>query len=155
KERTYGFGRTSILASLFNSVTLLIAVGGIVWGAADKLLNPSSIETTTVMWVATTGIIINGGTALMFMRGGRHDLNLRGAFLHMAYDALISLGVVVSALVIAKTGMTWVDPAASLVIAAVIGMGSVRLLRDSADLTLDAVPRGIDHAEVKKFLGSA
>ena len=105
-----------------------------------------------MFWVAGIGVLINGGTALMFMRGREHDLNIRGAFLHMAADAGITVGVMAAALVIAWTGWLWLDPAVSLAIAAVILVGTWGLLRDLVDLALDAVPRGIDPAAVADYL---
>jgi cobalt-zinc-cadmium efflux system protein len=154
KQRTYGFGRSSILASLFNALTLMIAVGGIAWGAAARLFHPVPVATHTVMWVAFLGIVINTGTALMFMRGRKEDMNIQSAFLHMAYDAAISLGVVVAAFIMQRTGWLWLDPAISLLIVALIASSTYTLLRQSVDLTLDAVPPDIDLGAVEKFLAA-
>lgn len=153
KRRTYGLGRSSIIASLVNAVMLLVATGGIAWGAVLRLMHPAQIETPVVLKVALLGIVINAGTAALFMRGRKKDTNIQGAFLHMAFDAGLSLGVAVSAFVIGLTGWLWLDPAVSLVIVAVIAGESFRLLRDSANLSMDAVPPGIDRAAVEKFLG--
>ena len=117
-----------------------------------RLGEPSPVDGTIVMWVAAVGIAVNGFTAYLFLRGSKGDLNIRGAFLHLASDAVVSLGVVIAGLVIAHTGWLWLDPAVSLVIAAVIIVGTWSLLRESLDLALDAVPIGIDPAKVKAFL---
>jgi cobalt-zinc-cadmium efflux system protein len=149
---TYGYRRASILAALFNAGLLLVAVGGIAVEAVNRLREPAAVASSTVIWVATLGILVNGGTALMFMRGRHGDLNIRGAYLHMAADAGVSLGVVVAAFVIMFTGWLWVDPAISLCIAAVVAASGWGLARDSLNLALDAVPRGIDLADVRDYL---
>jgi cobalt-zinc-cadmium efflux system protein len=149
---TYGYRRASILAALFNAGLLLIAVGGIAVEAIDRLRAPASVAGWTVVWVAALGIAINGGTALLFMRGRHGDLNVRGAYLHMAADAAVSLGVVIAALVIMATGWQWVDPAISLVIAAVVLASGWGLMRDSVNLALDAVPKGIALPQVRDYL---
>ncbi|MCB0322568.1 MAG: cation transporter [Bdellovibrionales bacterium] len=151
-RRTYGWRGTSILAALFNALLLLVAVGGIVWEAAGRFLEPVSPETTTVMIVASIGVVINTITALLFMRGGEHDLNLRGAFLHMAADAAVSLGVVLAALAIRQTGWQWLDPATSLAIAVVIFLSTWNLLKESFNLSIQAVPKDIDVNEVRLLL---
>lgn len=152
QRRTYGFGRASIMASLINAVVLLIGVGGITWEAIQRLPNPQPVETETIMWVATIGIVINAGTAAMFMSGRKSDLNIKGAFLHMAADAAVTLGVVVSAFVMGVTGWLWIDPAISLGIGVLIAIGTWGLFRESFNLSLDAVPADIDQAEVEAFL---
>jgi cobalt-zinc-cadmium efflux system protein len=152
QTHTYGYRRASILAALFNAGLLLVAVGGIAVEAINRLREPAAVASSTVIWVAALGILINGGTALMFMRGRHGDLNLRGAYLHMAADAGVSLGVVVAAFVIMFTGWLWVDPAISLCIAAVVAASGWGLARDSLNLALDAVPRGIDLADVRDYL---
>ncbi|MES2032954.1 MAG: cation diffusion facilitator family transporter [Pseudomonadota bacterium] len=152
-RRTYGYRKGTILASLANAGLLLLAVGAIVWEAVRRFGSPDPIEPGPVMVVAAIGVVINTATALMFMKG-HNDLNVRGAFLHMAADAAVSLGVVLAALVILFTGWYWIDPAVSLAIAAVIVIGTWGLLRDSLDLALDAAPRGIDTAAVKAWLAS-
>jgi len=154
KERTYGFRRSSILAALINAAVLLISVGAIAWEAIGRLHTPDAVEGKTVIWVAALGILINGATALMFMRGRKSDLNIRGAFVHMAADAVIALGVAVTGIVILNTGWLWLDPVASLVIVALIVYGTWELLRDSVNLALDAVPEGIDVDAIKEYLGS-
>ncbi|MBI3446640.1 MAG: cation transporter [Magnetospirillum sp.] len=151
-RRTYGLGRTTIWASLINSVVLLLAVGGIGWEAIGRFGRPETVEGGIVMAVAGLGILINTGTALMFMKGAKSDLNLKGAFLHMAGDAAVSLAVVVAALVMGLTGWAWLDPVLSLGIALLIAWGSLGLLRESVDLSLDAVPAGIDSEGVEAFL---
>lgn len=147
--RTYGWGRSTIFASLVNAVVLLVGCGGIAWEALQRFGNAQPVATDTVMWVAAFGILVNGGTALMFMRGRNDDLNIKGAYLHMAADAAVSAGVVVAALAMRYTGWTWIDPATSLVIVAVIVAGTWRLLRDSFRLVMDAVPAGIEVGEVE------
>lgn len=153
KERTYGFRRSSILAALVNASVLLISVGAIAWEAVGRLGAPDPVEGKTVIWVAVLGILINGATALMFMRGRKSDLNVRGAFVHMAADAVIALGVAVTGVVILYTGWLWLDPVASIVIVALIVYGTWELLRDSVNLALDAVPEGIDVDAIKEYLG--
>jgi len=151
---TYGYRRASILAALFNAGLLLVAVGGIIVEAINRLQEPAAVSSWTVMVVAAFGIAINGSTALLFMRGRDGDLNIRGAYLHMAADAGVSLGVVVAALVIMLTGWLWVDPVISLVIAAAVLASGWGLARDSVNLALDGVPRGIELARVKDYLGA-
>lgn len=149
---TYGLRGSSILAALFNAVFLLIAVGAIGWEAILRLLNPEPVAEKTVMIVAAIGIVINGFTAWLFASGSKNDLNIRGAYLHMAADAAVSAGVVVAALVIMFTGWLWLDPAVSLVIVAVIVWGTWGLLRDSTAMSLDAVPSNIDPVAVRDYL---
>jgi cobalt-zinc-cadmium efflux system protein len=151
-RRTYGLRKATILASLANAVMLLVAVGVIVSESVRRLAQPAEIATTVVMLTAGLGVAINTTTAVLFFRGRGHDLNVRGAYLHMAGDAAVSLTVVIGAGVIAATGLLWVDPALSLLIAVVIVVGTWSLLRDSIDLALDAAPRGIDVAEVQDWL---
>ena len=150
--RTYGWGRSTILTSLTNAVVLLLGCGAIAVEAVQRFGSPAPVAGSTVMWVAALGILINGGTALLFMRGSKGDLNVRGAFLHMASDAVVSAGVVVSGLVISLTGWLWLDPATSLTIVAAITIGTWGLLRDSVNLAMDAVPGGIDVAKVQEAL---
>ncbi len=153
-RRTYGFGRSTILASLINAVVLLIGVGGIAWAAVERLMQPQPVEGGIVMLVAAIGIVINGGTALALMRGNKNDLNIRGAFLHMVADTLVSLGVVIAALIMQLTGWLWLDPLVSLAIVAVIAIGTWGLFRDSLNLSLDAVPASIDRQEVLEYLSA-
>ena len=149
---TYGLRGTSILAALFNAIFLLVATGAIAWEAVLRLFNPQPVAGPTVMAVAAAGIVINGFTAWLFASGRKHDLNIRGAYLHMAADAAVSAGVVVAGLIIYLTGWLWLDPLVSLVIAVVIVAGTWGLLRDSVAMSLAAVPAGIDPAEVRAML---
>jgi cobalt-zinc-cadmium efflux system protein len=151
-QHTYGYRRVSILAALFNAGLLLIAVGGIAVEAINRIQQPAAVAGWTVVVVAALGILVNGGTALLFMRGRHGDLNIRGAYLHMAADAGVSFGVVVAALVIMATGWLWVDPAISLGIAAVVLASGWGLAKDSVNLALDGVPKGIELAKVKDYL---
>lgn len=152
--RTYGWGRGTILASLTNAVVLLLGCGAIAVEAVRRFASPGSVGGETVAWVAALGILVNGATALLFMRGRKDDLNVRGAFLHMASDAAVSAGVVVSGLLIALTGWRWLDPATSLAIVAAVTAGTWGLLRDSANLAMDAVPEGIEAGQVEAALRS-
>lgn len=154
QRRTYGLRRSSILVSLFNAVVLLVSVGIIAWEAVVRLLHPEPVASGIVMAVAAIGIGVNGVTAWLFMAGQKHDVNIRGAFMHMASDAVISLGVVVAALVMRYTGWLWLDPVVSLVIVVVIAIGTWSLLSESLDLALDAVPRAIDPTEVETYLAA-
>ena len=151
---TYGLKGAPILAALFNAVLLLVAVGAIAWEAAQRLFAPAPVAEMTVVIVAAIGIVINTVTALLFMSGRKGDLNVRGAFLHMAADAAVSAGVVVAALVIIVTGWLWLDPAISLVIVAVIVWGTWGLLRESLALSLAAVPSAIEPDEVRRYLAA-
>jgi cobalt-zinc-cadmium efflux system protein len=151
-RRTYGLRKGTILASLANAVLLLVAVGVIVSEAVRRFGEPTPLDTQVVMLIASAGVLINGATAMLFMRGSHSDLNVRGAFLHMAADAAVSLAVVAGAFIISQTGILWIDPALSLVIAGVIVLGTWGLLRDSVDMALDAAPRGIDVDAVRAWL---
>jgi cobalt-zinc-cadmium efflux system protein len=153
-RHTYGYRRASILAALANAGLLFIAVGGIAVEAIDRLRQPAEVAGLTVVLVAGLGIVINGATALLFMRGRHDDLNIRGAYLHMAADAGVSLGVVIAALVIMATGWSWVDPAVGLGVAAVVLVSGWGLARDSVNLALDAVPGHIELTEVRDYLGT-
>lgn len=152
QTHTYGLRGGTILAALGNAVLLLVAVGAIAVEGVHRLLNPTEVASMTVMVVAAIGIVINGGTAWLFASGRRSDINLRAAFLHMAYDALLSGGVIVAGAVIYLTDWAWLDPLASLVLAVVILVGTWSLLRDSVGMSLDAVPSGIKFDEVSAFL---
>ena len=152
EKRTYGFRKSTILAAFFNAIILMIAVGAITFEAIRKLIEPEPVHGTTMMIVAGFGVIINAITAFLFMRGRHRDLNIKGAFLHMATDAAVSLGVVIAGLIIYSTGLLWIDPAISLVIVLVITIGTWGLLRDSFHLSMDAVPTGIDLKEVGNYL---
>lgn len=149
---TYGLRSSTILAALTNAMLLLGACGAIAWEATQRFGNPATVDGKTVLVVAAIGIAINGITAWLFMRGSADDLNIRGAFLHMAADAAVSLGVVIAGFVILATGWRWLDPAISLIIVAVIFAGTWGLLRDAANLALHAVPAGIDNAALESYL---
>ena len=149
---TWGYKSSTILAALANAALLLLAIGAISFEAVNRLINPVEPQGETMMWVAGLGIVINTATALMFLRGRAHDINIRGAFLHMAGDALVSLGVVVAGGLILLTGALWIDPVASLVIVAVIGWGTWDLLQGSVKLALHGVPDSVDEAAVRAFL---
>jgi cobalt-zinc-cadmium efflux system protein len=151
---TYGLRSSSILAALFNAIVLLIAVGAIVVEAIGRLVEPEPVATGTVMVVAAIGILVNGATALVLRDGHAHDLNIRAAFLHMIADTGVSLGVVLAGAAILVTGWLWLDPVASLVVAAVIVAGTWRLLRQALDMALHAVPSGIEAAAVHDHLAS-
>jgi cobalt-zinc-cadmium efflux system protein len=152
KRRTYGWRKASILAALINAVVLLVVVGAIAWEGLLRLAHPEPVIGTTVIWVATVGVVINTATALLFMAGRHHDLNVRGAFLHMAGDAAISLGVVLAGFTMRFTGWFWLDPVLSLAIGAVIIWSTWGLLRESINLSMDAVPSGIEPQEVEGYL---
>jgi cobalt-zinc-cadmium efflux system protein len=149
---TYGFRSASILAAIANGVILLVATGAIAWEAINRFSEPDEVAGATVMIVAGIGIVINGISALLLMAGQAGDLNIRGAFLHLLGDALVSVGVVIAGGLILLTGWHWIDPAASLAISAVIIWGTWGLLRNAVDLSLNAVPHGIDPDAVRAFL---
>ena len=145
---TYGLKKSSILAALFNALLLLVAVGGIGVEAVHRLLEPESVDGVTVMAVAAVGILINSATALMFARGRKGDINVRGAYLHMVADAAVSAGVVIAGALTLWTGERWIDPAASLAVGAIILWGTWGLLTEATAMTLAGTPRGIDPAKV-------
>ena len=149
---TYGLRGSTILAALSNAVVLLLVTGGVAWASILKLMHPTNSGGAVMMAVAAAGVAVNGVTALMFASGRKGDVNIRGAFAHMASDALVAMGVVVSGGVILVTGWNWVDPAVSLVIGGVIILGTWSLMRESLDLALHAVPTSVDSAEVSRFL---
>ena len=151
---TYGYKSSTILAALANAALLLVAIGAIAFETAHRISNPQPVQGMTMVIVAGIGIAINTGTALLFLRGREHDLNIRGAFLHMAADALVSLGVVLAGIAIIYTGALWIDPAVSLVIVAVIAWGTWGLLKDSVAMSLLAVPKGISEKSVRSYLAS-
>ena len=153
-RRTYGYSRATIIASLFSGLLLMGAVGAIGWEAMNRLFEPVQPAGKTIMIVAAVGVVINTATALFFISGKDHDLNIRGAFLHMAADAAVSLGVVVSGALILYLGFNWIDPVISLVIAAVIFLSTWGPLRDSLNRAVDAVPRGVDPGAVRSYLAS-
>jgi len=153
-RHTYGWKRASILAALANSLLLLVAIGSLAWAAIGRFAAPQPIATGTVMTVAALGIVVNGASALLFLRGSHTDLNARGAFLHMAADAAVSAGVVVAAALTAWLGWAWLDPAASLAIAIVILLSTWGLFRDSLHLMFDGVPTSIDLDAVRAELAA-
>jgi len=149
---TFGLGSSSILASLANAALLLFACGAIVLEAVQRLLNPEPVAGFDVFIVATIGLVVNGFSAWLFMRGSKEDLNIRGAFLHMAGDAGISAAVAVSGLVILYTGASWIDPVMSILVVAVIVAGTWGLGRDAMRLAMAAVPPGVDKPRIEKYL---
>ncbi len=151
-QYTYGLRRASILAALINAMLLVLVTGGIGWEAIRRLLDSSPVNGGTVMAVAAVGIAVNGITAALFMSGRKGDLNVRAAFQHMVADALVALGVVIAGGAIRVTGWLWLDPVVSLLIGAVILMGTWDMLREALNLALDAVPRGIDARRVQDYL---
>ncbi len=153
-HRTYGLKKSSIIAALVNSMMILVAVGAIAWEALRRFGDPQPVAETTVIVVAALGVAVNAATALLFLSGRKSDINIRGAFMHMAADAAVSLGVVVAALLMKATGWLWLDPAMSLVIVLIIAAGTWQLLRQSLNMALDAVPPGVDREAVESFLAS-
>jgi cobalt-zinc-cadmium efflux system protein len=154
KRHTFGYRSSTILSALANAALLAAACGAITLEAVNRLIDPAEIRAPIVIAVAAAGVVLNAATAWLFFGGRKHDLNLRGAFLHMAADALVSLAVVAAGLVMLWTGAAWIDPAASLVVVAVIVVGTWRLARESLDLALHAVPPCIDAESVRRFLAS-
>jgi cobalt-zinc-cadmium efflux system protein len=153
KRRTFGFRRSTIVASVANALILLFVTGGLTWESIRRLLVPQQTEGRTMIAVALVGTVVNGASALLFLRGRDHDLNLRSAFLHLASDAALALGVAVAGAVILFTGWLWLDPAVSIALAGTIFVGTWSLTKQSMNLMLDAVPERIDPEEVKAFLG--
>ncbi len=151
-RRTYGWRSSSILAAVANALLLMLAVGGITWEAIRRFHDPQPVPGNVLMWVAGIGVVINTATALLFLKGRHDDLNIKGAFLHMAADAGVSLAVVLGGWGIQLTGWTTIDPALSLLVAAVILWGTWGLMRESLDLALHAVPKSIDLNAVRDFL---
>jgi len=149
---TYGLRSTSILAAMANAMLLLVACGAIGWEAVQRFSQPPAVASSTVMAVAAIGILVNGFSAWLFVKGSKGDLNIRSAYLHMAADAAVSLGVVLAGLVMLFTGWYWLDPTTSLVIVSVILFGTWGLLRESVHLALDAVPPNIEVADVSGYL---
>jgi len=149
---TYGLRGSTILAALGNAMLLLVATGGIAWEAIRRFDSTGAINETVMIWVAVLGVLINTGTAMLFLRGSKSDLNVRGAYLHMAADAAVSLGVVMAGVVMLYTGWIWLDPLASLLIVTVIFVGTWGLLRDSVRLALQAAPENVNPMDVRRFL---
>jgi cobalt-zinc-cadmium efflux system protein len=152
ETRTYGYRKLTIMASLASGIILLLALGGITWEALGRFMTPAPVAGPIVIVVASIGVVINTITALLFVSGQKHDLNIRGAFLHMAADAGVSLGVVVAGVLIMIKGWFWIDPVISLGISAVILWGTWGLLRDSVNLAIDAVPGGTDISGIREYL---
>lgn len=152
EKRTYGLRKATVMAALISSIILLIALGGIAWESLSRVLTPQPVQGMIVIVVASIGFIINGITALLFFQGQKQDLNIRGAFLHMAADAGVSLGVVIAGLFIVFKGWSWIDPAVSLLIVAIILISTWRLLRDSFNYAMDAVPENIDLQKIQHYL---
>jgi cobalt-zinc-cadmium efflux system protein len=153
-SRTYGYRRASILAAVGNAALLFAATGAITMESIRRFAEAPPVASAMVLWVAGAAIIINTATALLFLGGREHDLNIKSAFLHMAGDAAVSLGVVIAALLIGWTGWLWLDPAVSIVIAVVILWSSRGLMREALNLALDAVPGGINRGAVESYLAS-
>jgi len=151
---TYGYKSSTILAAFANAMLLAITIGAILFETLHRMVSPSQVEGMTMVVIAGIGIAINTGTALLFLRGRHHDINIRGAFLHMAADALVSAGVVLAGLAIIWTGQLWIDPVTSLVIVAVIAWGTWGLAKDSIRMSLNAVPDGIDENKVRDHLAA-
>ncbi len=151
-RHTYGWKRAGILAAFLNALLLLVAMGSLVWEALGRLATPAPVHGMALIAVAGIGIVVNAGTALLFRRGREHDLNVRGAFVHMAADALVSAGVVLAGVLTLMLGWTWADSAASLAIAAVIVAGTWGLFRQSLHLLFDGVPQSLELAEVRASL---
>ena len=151
ERRTYGWKRGTVLAALFNALLLLIGVGVIFWEAIQRFREPPHVAGATVIWVAALGILVNGATALLFMAGRKSDLNVRGAFLHMAADAGVSAGVMISGAVILFTGWGWLDPLVSIAVGFFILLSTWELFKDSLNLSLDAVPESVNPAAVREY----
>lgn len=151
-RRTYGLRRTTILAGLANAVLILVAVGGVTWEAIRRIGEPAHVDGGLVAIVATVGVLVNCGAAMLFARGRDRDVNQRGAYLHLMADAAVSAGVVVAGVIVWQTGWNWVDPVTSIVVSVVILVGTVGLLRDALNLLLDAVPAHIDPVAVEAYL---
>ncbi|HUB10632.1 MAG TPA: cation diffusion facilitator family transporter [Acetobacteraceae bacterium] len=152
RRRTYGWGRSSILAALLNAVVMLIGVGAIGLEALRRLAHPEPVATLMVTLVAAAGIVVNGGSAILFFRDRAHDLNIKAQFLHLAGDALVSLGVVAAALAMRFTGWLWLDPAASVAIVVTIVASTWGVLRHAVDMAMDAVPASVPHDAVANWL---
>jgi len=149
---TYGLRGSSILAALLNALLLMVACGAIAWEAVLRVAHPEPVAGTTVSIVAAVGVLVNGFSAWLFMSGSKDDINVRGAYLHMAADAALSLGVVVAGLAVMYTGWTWLDPLVSLVIVVVIVAGTWSLMKESVNMALAGVPSGVDAGKIDAFL---
>ncbi|OQW57481.1 MAG: cobalt transporter [Proteobacteria bacterium HN_bin10] len=154
-QRTYGFSKATVLAALANALVLVAACGGILWEALGRLFAPEATQPLFIMAVAAIGVLINGATAMLFLAGRKHDVNVRGAYLHMLSDAGVSAAVIVAGAAIYFTGLAWIDPAISLAVVTLILWGTWGLLRESLDLALDAAPANIDVVKVRDYLAAA
>lgn len=154
KRYSYGFKRTTIMAALANAFILVATSALIAYEAIYKLMHLTSVNEDIVIIIGLIGIVVNGGSALLFMRGAEGDINIKGAFIHLLADALILVGVVFSTIVIKYTGMLWIDPVVALIIVGIVLWGTWGLLRDSVSLIMDAVPRYVDHIGVKEYLST-
>jgi cobalt-zinc-cadmium efflux system protein len=152
EKRTYGFRKATVMASLGSALLLFAALGGISIEAIGRFTDPPPVKGSTVIVVAAIGVVVNTLTALLFIKGQKEDLNIKGAFLHMVADAAVSLGVVVAGIFILLKGWLWIDPLISLVIVAVVFVGTWQLLKDSINYAVDAVPAGIDMAALKQYI---
>jgi cobalt-zinc-cadmium efflux system protein len=153
-RHTYGLGRATIMAALANATAIMAGVGAIIWEAVQRFVEPAPVVAGTVLWVAAVGIAVNAGTAMLFLKDRHSDLNARGAFLHMATDAAVSGGVVVSALIILATGWLVVDPVTAIVVSLLVAWSTFGLLRPALHLSLDGVPDEVDTAAVERWLRS-
>ena len=154
-RRTYGFRRTTILASLTNAIVLVIVTGGIVWESILRLRHPDPVSEKVVIVVALVGVLVNGGSALLFLRDRKRDLNVGSAFAHLAADAVLAFGVALAGGVILWTGWMWLDPAVSIALSLFILVSTFGLLRGSLNLALDAVPDGVDPEKMRAYLVAA
>jgi cobalt-zinc-cadmium efflux system protein len=152
ERRTYGFSKATVLAALANALVLVTVCGGLLWEASRRLFAPEEVAPLIVMAAAAAGVIVNGATAMLFMAGRKHDVNVRGAFLHMLGDAGVSAAVIIAGLAIWLTGQHWIDPVISIAVIALILWSSWDLLRESLDLALDAAPRDVDVSAVRAHL---
>jgi len=153
-QRTYGYSKATVLAALANALVLVIACGGLLWEASSRLFTPEPTQPLFIMAVAALGVLINGGTAMLFLAGRKEDMNVRGAYLHMMADAGVSAAVIVAGALIFFTGMNWIDPAISVAVVLLILWGTWGLLRESLDLTLDAAPANINVNDVRDYLAA-
>lgn len=154
KRHTYGFRRATVLAALANAVLLLVTVGAVAWEAIGRLSVPGAAQSGTMISVAAVGVAVNGLSAMLFVKGKRHDANVRGAFLHLAADAAVSATVVLAGVVLWRTGWNWVDPVTGLLVSGLILFGTWGLLRDALHLALDGVPKEVEIEKVHEFLGA-
>lgn len=153
-QRTYGYSKATVLAALANALVLVIACGGLLWEASSRLFSPEPTQPLLIMAVAAIGVLINGGTAMLFISGRKEDVNVRGAYLHMMADAGVSAAVIVAGALIFFTGVQWIDPAISVAVVLLILWGTWGLLRESLDLTLDAAPANISVTDVRAYLAA-